>query len=166
MQINNDYNEVCRLYRENGLEDYLLQNASDTKKIHGFDHKDTKGYEDLSEYNKQLFEKYLVNFMNSCGMNTKITMYPTYVHFVTETHYLRECGVDEETGSKVFEDFGRKVVINKLNGRTKQLKKFFYDEEHSEKDATKTTEEKYLRVEWKIGKKREWYHVIEPDNWY
>lgn len=66
------YKEVCALYEKFGRSDYRLRSAEDILNIHGFDIRETDGYEDLTQEQKELFESYCVTHMNSLGMNTKI----------------------------------------------------------------------------------------------
>ena len=74
--INTSYKGVCRLYETCGRSDYCLRAAEDILFIHGFDIRKTPGYEDLTSDQKDLFAAHCVKYMNSVGMNTKITMYP------------------------------------------------------------------------------------------
>lgn len=166
LNINQDYETVCRLYKENGLEHYMLNSAEDAKKVHGFDYTETPGFVELSDENKKLFNEFIVNFMNGLSMNTKITMCPKYVHYVTETKLYRYC-VDEDTGDKRLDHLGSIVNINKLDGSKEVLTQFFYEDDVTMKDVTQKREETYLRVCWAYTTgNEEWYHVIAPRKWY
>lgn len=94
--INTSYKGVCRLYETCGRSDYCLRAAEDILFIHGFDIRKTPGYEDLTSDQKELFAAHCVKYMNSVGMNTKITMYPKTVHFVREYQYCSFPEWDEE----------------------------------------------------------------------
>ena len=161
------YREVCELYKKRGLEDCRLRNAEDVLFVHGFDIRETTGYEDLTEEHKALFEAYVVTHMNGVGMNTKITMWPKSVHYVKEYTYCSAPEWDEEEQKNIRWQIGREWIILKANGRTKKFKKYM-DEGKTEADidSVSTTEKEYLRVDWKYNGSSEWFHVIKADNYY
>ena len=100
--INTSYKGVCRLYETCGRSDYCLRAAEDILFIHGFDITKTPGYEDLTPDQKELFAAHCVKYMNSVGMNTKITMYPKTVHFVREYQYCSFPEWDEEIQKNIW----------------------------------------------------------------
>lgn len=141
--INTSHKGVCRLYETCGRSDYCLRAAEDILFIHGFDIRKTPGYEDLTSDQKDLFAAHCVKYMNSVGMNTKITMYPKTVHFV------------------------REWIILKANGRTKKFKKYLDDDRtEADIDKTVTKEFEYLRVDWRQNGTNVWFHVTAPDEYY
>ena len=100
--INTSYKGVCKLYETCGRSDYCLRAAEDILFIHGFDITKTPGYEDLTPDQKELFAAHCVKYMNSVGMNTKITMYPKTVHFVREYQYCSFPEWDEEIQKNIW----------------------------------------------------------------
>lgn len=161
------YNEVMKLYAACGRDDCRILTVNDIKVIHGFDIRETTGYEDLTEEQKATFEAYVIKHMNGVGMNTRITMWPKSVHFVKEYTYCAAPEWDEEEGKYIRWQIGREWVIHKANGRTKKFKKYF-DEGKTEADVDEvaTTEKEYIRVDWKYNGSNEWFHVSPELNYY
>ena len=161
------YKEVTTLYQHYGIHDYMLRTIEDVKNIHNFDVTETTGYEDLTEENKRIFEAYVLQHMNSVGMNTKITMWPKSVHFVREYSYCTAPEWDEYEKKNVRWEIGREYIILKANGRTKKFKKFL-DDDRTEADIDKsaTTEKEFLRVDWRMNGENIWFHVSEELEYY
>lgn len=161
------YTEVVNLYVATGRTDFRILNVNDIKVIHGFDIRETPGYEDMTEAQQKTFEAYVIKHMNSVGMNTRITMWPKSVHFVKEYTYCGPEEWDEDEKCNLREQIGREWVIQKANGRTKKFKKYF-DEGKSicdvDEAATKVVE--CIRVDWKYCGSSEWFHVFEDLNYY
>lgn len=145
----------------------MLRTIEDVKNIHNFDVTETTGYEDLTEENKRIFEAYVLQHMNSVGMNTKITMWPKSVHFVREYSYCTAPEWDEYEKKNVRWEIGREYIILKANGRTKKFKKFL-DDDRTEADIDKsaTTEKEFLRVDWRMNGENIWFHVSEELEYY
>ena len=154
------YREVCALYEANGRGDYRLQTVEDIEKIHGFNIRETDGYSDLTEKQKATFEAYVLKHLNGVGMNTRITMWPRSVHYVREVSLYSPRFKDED-GNEVREELGREYIILKANGRSKKWKKFFYEKDTTDADVDSRSEKEFLRVEWKYGTGREWFHVSD-----
>ena len=159
------YKEVCALYEATGRTDYRLQTVNDIKVIHGFDILETTGYEDLTEEQKETFVAYVLKHLNSVGMNTRITMFPYSVHYVREISLLSAETWCEEDQRNYREELGREYLIVKANGKTKKWKKFFY-EEGTENKVDSRRETEFLRVDWKYGTGREWFHVSKELEYY
>ena len=125
---------------------------------------------DRTEDNKKLFAGHVVKAMNTCSMKTRAKMHPAEVHYVKEIEFLRECEPSQEDevkpGQKIYEHFGSKLIAIKADGEEQELKKYFFQDGLTENDAVKTTEKKYLRVDWEIGSEKTWYHVITEKIWY
>lgn len=145
----------------------MLRTIEDVKNIHNFDVTETTGYEDLTEENKRIFEAYVLQHMNSVGMNTKITMWPKSVHFVREYSYCTAPEWDEYEKKNVRWEIGREYIILKANGRTKKFKKFL-DDDRTEADIDKsaTTEKEFLRVDWRMNEENIWFHVSKELEYY
>ena len=145
----------------------MLRTIEDVKNIHNFDVTETTGYEDLTEENKRIFEAYVLQHMNSVGMNTKITMWPKSVHFVREYSYCTAPEWEEYEKKNVRWEIGREYIILKANGRTKKFKKFL-DDDRTEADIDKsaTTEKEFLRVDWRMNGENIWFHVSKELEYY
>ena len=108
-----------------------------------------------------------VKYMNSVGMNTKITMYPKTVHFVREYQYCSFPEWDEEIQKNIRWQIGREWIILKANGRTRKFKKYLDDDRtEADIDKTVTKEFEYLRVDWRQNGTNVWFHVTAPDEYY
>ena len=115
------YKEVCALYEKFGRSDYRLRSAEDILNIHGFDIRETDGYEDLTQEQKELFESYCVTHMNSLGMNTKITMWPKSVHYVKEYDYYSAPEWDEDEQRNIRWEIGREWIILKSKRKNEEV---------------------------------------------
>lgn len=145
----------------------MLRTIEDVKNIHNFDVTETTGYEDLTEENKRIFEAYVLQHMNSVGMNTKITMWPKSVHFVREYSYCTAPEWDEYEKKNVRWEIGREYIILKANGRTKKFKKFLDDDKtEADIDKSATTEKEFLRVDWRMNGENIWFHVSKELEYY
>lgn len=53
--------------------------------------KNTRGYKNLSEQNKNLYKKFLYNFINVWGLETRATIKPLNIKLIktVKGHYLR-----------------------------------------------------------------------------
>ena len=161
------YKEVTTLYQHYGIHDYMLRTIEDVKNIHNFDVTETTGYEDLTEENKRIFEAYVLQHMNSVGMNTKITMWPKSVHFVREYSYCTAPEWDEYEKKNVRWEIGREYIILKANGRTKKFKKYMDDDKtEADIDKSATTEKEFLRVDWRMNGENIWFHVSKELEYY
>lgn len=160
-----NYREVTALYEATGRNDYQLKTVNDIKVIHGFDIRETTGYEDLTEKQKSTFEAYVIHHMNSVGMNTRLKMWPRSVHFVREVSLLSKKEWNEEDGRFYREELGREYIILKANGRTKKWKRFIYKGDEG-KEIASTSEKEFLRVDWKYGSGSEWFHVSDDLEYY
>lgn len=160
-----NYHEVTALYEATGRNDYQLKSVNDIKVIHGYDIRETTGYEDLTESQKATFEAYVIKHLNSVGMNTRLTMWPRSVHFVREVTLLSAEYYDEEDKRNYRHEIGREYIILKANGKTKKWKRFIYEDE-DEKNIDATSDKEFLRVDWKYGSGSEWFHVSDKLEYY
>lgn len=53
-----------RLYEENGLHNYKLRNLEDLYKIHSININQIEGYNKLSNKEKEVFSKFIINYFN------------------------------------------------------------------------------------------------------
>lgn len=78
-------------YLENGLTHFQLQSIADLLAVHGVNLHKIAGYSRLDEMNQQLFQGFIVNFFNAQGMDTRGTLNPKSIRYVSERgeRYLR-----------------------------------------------------------------------------
>ena len=63
--------QLERKYEDCGLNDYRLKSLDNLREIHGFDVRELSGYSGLTDENKMLFDKTVLRFYNSLGMDIK-----------------------------------------------------------------------------------------------
>ena len=161
-----NYREVCALYEATGRTNYQLKTVNDILVIHGFNIRETTGYEDLTEEQKKIFEAYVIKHMNGVGMDLRLTMWPASVHYVREVMLCGPKNWDNEGQRHYREELGKEYIILKADGKMKKWKKFFYEKDKTEADVDSKTETEFLRVDWKFGTGRKWFHVSKELNYY
>ena len=82
------YKNIEKLYKYYGITDYKLRNTEDLLKIHGVDFKAVKGYKDIDDINRVVYEKFIINFLNGSSLESRMTLVPKEIHFVEDTNYL------------------------------------------------------------------------------
>ncbi|MCO5388852.1 MAG: hypothetical protein NHB14_27215 [Desulfosporosinus sp.] len=80
--------QLEKLYEVNGLKDYRLRTTDDLLRVHGIDFKSVDGYSRLDDVNKMLYERFIVNYFNGFGLDTRLTMIPKGIYFVEDFDYL------------------------------------------------------------------------------
>lgn len=154
--------DVERLYKENGLRDYKLACLEDLKKCHGIDALQIKGYEDLTEENKEIFRSFIVNFFNSMGIDKRMIIEPKAINYVEDIDHVAQDPDDDECVVSVCN------VINviKANGKKKQLHEYV-NKEYKNLAPKEHYRKEYLRFAFLEGKRRIWLHVTdEGKQWY
>ena len=154
--------QLEKIYEVNGLKDYRLINPVDLIKTHGIDYIAVNGFNRLSDENKLLFGKFIVNFFNGLGLDSRMTMIPKGIYFVEDFDYL----VKENPEDDYWNVAGGLVMAIDKNG-LKTVHRTWKDEDYAHLEAIEGTHKTYLRFEYKIDDDRdEWQHVIDPKTWY
>lgn len=159
--------QIEKIYKANGLDDYTLENVNDLLKVHGIDYKSVPGYTHLSEDNKSSYKKFLITYLNSLGMESKIHFYPTGIHFVELIAYYIEENDDEgpyflEVGTDVIDQFDKKLYQHyRTEGYEKETK------------FSNITKNKFLRIDYienpyyEEDTGRRWLHITHEGNqWF
>lgn len=160
--------DVEQLYQKNGLNDYRLTCLADFKNCHGIDAKKVKGYEDLTEENKEIFEKFMINYLNGQGMDRRMITFPKAINYVEDIELIAHDprGESDEEYKNYDVSVVRKIIVLKANGKKKQLYKY-QDEEYKNLKPFKENRSEYLRFEFKEGESKIWLHVThEGTQWY
>ena len=78
-------------YLENGLTHFQLQSIADLLAVHGIEISDIAGYSGLNDDNRQVFDGFIINYLNAQGMDDRGEIVPLGVRFVREgaERYLR-----------------------------------------------------------------------------
>ena len=155
----NEY-QVQNIYKANGLgHGYMLRNADDLMRTHGIDYKRVAGYENLSDENKEIFERFILNFYNIGGLSWRMRLMPSAIYYAEEISYAVEKDSDYFYAgclvTKIDKNGNRKVVLLEEDEDYKDLKKIARSPEY------------YLRFEYKSGEYDEWLHVTNNGTqWY
>lgn len=160
--------QLEKLYEVNGLDDYRLKTTEDLLKVHGIDFQKVDGYSRLDDLNKQLYKKFIINYFNGYGLDTRVTMFPKGIHFVEDIEYLAK----EDPEDECFTVIGGKVLA--LDARTglKFVLHSWQDEEYNHlveefpEAITESKPKRYLRFEYEINRYDEWQHVVDEKTWY
>lgn len=153
--------QLEKLYEVNGLKDYKLKIADDLLKTHGINFKAVEGYTRLDDVNKLLYEKFIVNYFNGYGLDTRLTMIPKGIYFVEDFDYL----VKEKPEDDFFNVAGGLVMAIDKNG-LKSVHRTWKDEDYANLPMIEGKHKQYLRFEYVIDDRDEWMHVIDPKTWY
>jgi len=130
--------------------------------IHGIDYKNTLGYNNLDDLNRAIYEKFIVNFFNSWGLESRWTLVPKGIYWVEESDYL----VKEKPDQDYYTIAGGIVYSIDRNG-LKSILKEWKDEEYICLDRIVERPKFYLRFEYEVNGNREWLHVVNGgENWY
>lgn len=153
--------KIERAYMDNGLNDYRLKNIEDISNVHGVNVRDIKGYDALDDLNKALYEKFIVNFYNAFGLDSRATIIPKGIYFVEDTRLV----VKESPNDEFFTEAGFIVKSIDKYGKKRILHKYIHgDYKNLEIKDWKPTE--YLRVEYKHQGRNEWLHIKSETQWY
>lgn len=158
--------EVIKKFQENNKADYQLENEQDLMIIFGIDTEKIEGYDSLSDDNKWIFNKFIINFINRLGIDSKIALTPESIYFVEHHEVFAKEFMDEEyiTLKELMitaldqEDNPSKILIHKI------------DKEYKDAETSHTSTKQYLRFtyQWKYPDqpRKEWLHVLDPHTWY
>lgn len=157
--------QLENIYKANGLADYKLKNTEDLIRVHGIDYKKVKGYEGLEDFNKEIYEKFIINIFNAWSFDSRALLIPKAIYWVEDIEFL----VKENDSFYVA---GKIVYSIDKNGKRTVLREW---EDIDYKDFEKIEEEPefYLRFEYENGTDsegnpiKEWLHVIKNGKeWY
>lgn len=154
-------NQIENLYKINDLKDYKLKTTEDLLRVHGIDFKAIEGYNRLDDLNRSIYEKFIINFLNGLGLESRADLVPKGIYFVEDIEYL----VQEEG-----EDFptiaGHIVYAIDRNGLKSVFRRWIH-KDYEELEITEGEPMKYLRFEYEHQERKEWLHVIKDGKeWY
>ena len=150
------------LYKSNGIEDYKLRNTEDLYKIYGIDFKDVKGYNNLADSNRLIFEKFIINFYNALGLESRSSLIPKGIFWIESIQYL----VKENPEDDYFIIAGGVTYEIDRNG-FKIEHSIWKDEDYKDLEITKSEIETYLRIEYLHQGRKEWLHITKQGKeWY
>ena len=161
--------QMENIYKANGLNDYKVNDINDLLKCHGIDCNNLSGYKYLKEEDKNIFEKFIVNFYNANGMNSRMRMIPKGIYRVENVEHL----VFDKEDKNFIVDSKTEVYELRNNGERILLKTYISDG-FNESDVGVVEKEQYLRYEYDEGytnqdnnDRCDWLHIIdEGKQWY
>lgn len=143
------------------MKDYKLKNPVDLIKTHGIDYIEVNGFNRLTNENKLLFGKFIVNFFNCLGLDSRMTLIPKGIYFVEDFDYI----VKENPNDEYWQVAGGVVMTIDKNG-LKSVHRSWKDENYAHLEAIKGKAKTYLRFEYEHQERAEWLHVIDSKTWY
>ena len=153
--------QLEKLYEINGLRDYKLKSAEDLIKTHGIDAREVDGYSLLDDLSRQLYEKFIINFFNGLGLDSRATLIPQGIYYVEEIEYLAK----EDPKDDFYIVTGGLVLAIARNG-VKTVHSSWRDENYQNLDSSESKPKRYLRFEYEHQGRKEWQHVVNEDTWY
>lgn len=166
--------QLENLCEVNGIIHFQLKDKEDLLKVFGIKVDQIKGFDTLSAANKELFTKFLINYYNMLGVDSKLCLQPISIYLVQEIQTFVKLSHDSEV-DEIWDWFS--TDVSNYNQNTKELKifkqsknKYLQYIKDDDMDAWfKNDMKKYLRFDFKWnGKKviKEWLHVIDAREWY
>ena len=150
--------QIEKLYESCGLNDYKIGTVQDLMKIYSIDYK-IEGYNKLDDLNRNIYEKFIVNFFNGLGLESRDTLIPKAIYWVEDISYL----VPEDDYNLVVGGIVKSIDRNGV----KNVIHTWNDEDYKDKEYTEGNPENYLRIEYKHNSRAEWLHVIKSgEQWY
>ena len=155
-----DRSELEKRYKDNGLKDYKLKHPVDLIITHGIDYITVDGFNRLSDVNKLLFGKFIVNLFNGLGLDSRMAMIPKGIYFVEDVEYAVE-----NPGDEYLTVAGGHVMAIDKNG-LKTVHRSWKDDYYTHLERVQGKTKTYLRFEYEHNEREKWLHVIDPKTWY
>lgn len=156
-----EYIQLQYRYLKRGLEDFNLKSIEDFEDVFSLEVKFIKGFNELSEDNKQVFKSFLINYLNRIGLNTKATFVPLSINYVEEIVLGGKVQEDE-----YYTEYSRQFYILRPNGKYEKMKRKGFLDKDVVYPFVKEYKERFLRFDFMENKKKYWLHVISPTEWY
>ena len=153
--------QLKSIYLSNGLKEFKLTNHTDLLNIHSIDIKNIPGYSNLSAEHRAIFDSFIINFFNACGLETRARLMPISINFVLDEEYLGK----EDATDDYYIPLGGKLTALYDGGSTKTIR-CWKDKTYCHLPCICTEKQNYLRFEYRKGKSKSWQHVISATKWY
>lgn len=153
--------QLEHVYEVNGLSNYKLKTTDDLLRVHGIDYREVDGYSRLDDLNKLLYEKFIINYFNGYGLDTRLVIVPKGIYFVE--HY--EYAVREHPTDDYLMCSGGVVLAIDKNG-LKTVHRSWTDEDYAHLEQIEGKHKTYLRFEYEEDGREVWMHVMGPEEWY
>ena len=160
--------QLENIYRSNGLDNFQLRNTDDLMKVHGIDYKAVKGYKDLDDLNKSIYETFIINIFNAYGLSARMELMPQAIYYVEEIEFLAKDSPEDN----FYNVAG--LIVNSIDKHGKKTKiREWHDDHFDGLEKITRSNGNYLRFEYQHGTNdegipiREWLHVIKNGKeWY
>jgi hypothetical protein len=157
-----EYSQLKYRYLKRGLEEFNLKSIEDFEDVFSLEVKFIRGFNELSEDNKQLFKSFLINYLNRVGLNTKAGFVPLSIHYVEEINLVGK----EQESDEYYTEYSRQFYILRPDGKKEKMKRKGYHDKDIMYPLTKEYKNKFLRFDFLENKDKIWLHVISPTKWY
>lgn len=161
-------NQIENIYRANGLDNFKVASAIDLLKVHGIDFKGVDGYKDLDEFNRAVYEKFIVNYFNAQGLESRALIIPVAIYWAEDSDYL----VKEDVLQDYYSVAGGIVYSIDKTGK-KTVMKEWVDPNFKHLEREIEAPKSYLRFEYQHGTLENgepryvWLHVSSNGvEWY
>lgn len=158
--------EAQKRFEAFGLPDCRLRNVTDLKVVFGHDVSLLKGYQDLTDEQKRLFGAFICTYYNSVGMGLKCGFIPKSIHYVEKITYCVSRPADEWNESPYKEVCAVQFNIILPGGKIRKMKLHISYPDIPAEYWIETARERFLRFDYKDGRRMDWLHVVGPDKWY
>lgn len=155
-----EYKKLEVQYKINGLTENKLNVLEDILNVYGLDVLEVEGYDTLTDENKNLYKKFILNFFNGWGLEARNTLKPISFNEVEDIEYMgKEDPEDEELITLIHE-----IYVIKNDGSKELLK--VWEEKQDKIEIKEIIKNKYVRFEYEIYGKKEWLHILNENEWY
>lgn len=155
-----EYKELENKYKSNGLPELKLNELEDILNVYALDVLEVEGYDFLTEENKNLYKKFIINFFNGWGLEARNTLKPISFNEVEDIEHMgKEDPEDEELITLIHE-----IYVIKNDGSKELLK--VWEEKQDKIEIKEIIKNKYVRFEYEIYGKKEWLHILNENEWY
>lgn len=155
-----EYKKLEDQYKTNGLTENKLNVLEDILNVYGLDVLEVEGYDTLTDENKNLYKKFILNFFNGWGLEARSTIKPIRFNEVEELEHIGQESSDDGYVTTLLHEI---YVIR--NDGSKELFKVWENKE-DKLEIKDTIKNRYLRFEYEIYGKKEWLHILNENEWY
>lgn len=168
--------KIIRLFEENNLTDFQLENEKDLMKVFGIDTKKIEGFDTLSENDKSIFTDFIITFYNIHGIDAKLCIAPESIYYVEE---FESSVKDPEEFRSIITDpeeafytvpYEYKVTALDINKNPIKVLVHRKIDENQGCEIVRTDVKHYLRFtylyKYEENTKREWLHIVNDKEWY
>ena len=162
--------QLIDLFQKNGLSDYQLKNTDNLLKIFGIKIDNLEGFSSLNKEHQEMFEQFIINFYNMHGIDNKLAIWPVSIYFVMDIETCLELNENELI------TYSREIIaLDKENIPYKNIYNMVYLDSENKKyknlSKVEMKPKEYIRFTYEYRYydgdiKKEWLHVISPNEWW